>query len=212
MPGRIRGLGVGVEEPPVAHLLPQKGRVDDAHLHEGVRTELVVQAGQGGEHGLLLFVAHAVVAGVVERDGRGEQALLHLADAVLIHPVVSDVVGDGLRRLPLAAEALGLVAQLLVAVLELRLDRLIAALGVLLGILRLPFPSGDVAFRGLLLLPGELAPVGGAPAPGRDLPEGVHVDGPRVTVHGPGVDAALARGVDELIDVEVGGHGIVLIR
>ena len=53
--------------------------------------------------------------------------------------------------------------------------------------------------------------MGGAPAPGRDLPEGVHVDGPRIVVHGAGVDAALAGGVDELIDVEVGGHGIVLI-
>ena len=87
----------------------------------------------------------------------------------------------------------------------------LGALGALLGILRLPFPAGDVALRGLLLLPGELAPVGGTPAPGRDLPECIHVDGPRVTVHGPGVDAALACGVDKLINVEVGGHGIVLI-
>ena len=209
--GRVGGLGVGVEEPPVAHLLPQEGRVDDAHLHEGVRAELVVQAGQGGEHGLLLFVAHAVVAGVVERDGRGEQALLHLADAVLIHPVVPDVVGDGLRRLSLASEALGLVAQFLIPVLELGLDGLVAALGGLLRVLRLPFPAGDVALRGLLLLPGELAPVGGAAAPGRDLPECIHVDGPRVVVHGAGVDAALACGVDKLINVEVGGHGIALI-
>ena len=53
--------------------------------------------------------------------------------------------------------------------------------------------------------------MGGAAAPGRDLPECIHVDGPRVVVHGAGVDAALACGVDKLINVEVGGHGIVLI-
>ena len=54
--------------------------------------------------------------------------------------------------------------------------------------------------------------MGDAPTPGRDLTEGVHVDGPRIVVRGAGVDAAFACGVDELIDVEVGGHGVILIR
>ena len=58
-----------VEELAVADLLLEERGVDDAHLHQRVRAELVVQAGERREHGLLLLVAHRVVAGVVEGDG-----------------------------------------------------------------------------------------------------------------------------------------------
>ena len=42
-------------------LFLEERRVNDAHLHERIRTELVVKAGDGGEHGFLLLIALMVV-------------------------------------------------------------------------------------------------------------------------------------------------------
>ena len=81
--GGVVPLTGDIEELAVADLLLEQRRVDDAHLDQRVRAELVVQARERGEHGFLLLVAHGVVAGVAEGYGGGEQALLDLADVAL---------------------------------------------------------------------------------------------------------------------------------
>ena len=98
-------------------LFLEERRVDDAHLHERIRTELVVKAGDGGEHSFLLLIAHRVVTGVIEGDGRGKHSLLHLTDAVLIHLVVADVVHHVFRGVALLSGIGHLIGQLLVPVL-----------------------------------------------------------------------------------------------
>ena len=98
-------------------LFLEERRVDDAHLHERIRTELVVKAGDGREHGFLLLIAHRVVTGVIEGDGRGKHPLLHLTDAVLIHLVVADVVHHVFRGVTLLSGIGHLIGQLLVPVL-----------------------------------------------------------------------------------------------
>lgn len=190
-----------IEELAVADLLLEQRRVDDAHLDQRVRAELVVQARERGEHGFLLLVAHGVVAGVAEGDGGGEQALLDLADAVLVHAVVSDVAHHVLRALALATGIRRLRGEFLVAVLELRLHGRIALAGLLLGLLRLLLEAGDLPLGLLLLLAGHLlARHGGGTGDGA---ERRHIDRAVIGIHGAVVAEPLPGGVDELLDVEV---------
>ena len=190
-----------IEELAVADLLLEQRRVDDAHLDQRVRAELVVQARERGEHGFLLLVAHGVVAGVPEGDGGGEQALLDLADAVLVHAVVTDVVHHVLRALALAAGIRRLRGEFLVAVLELGLHGRVALAGLLLGQLRLLLEACDLTLGLLLLLAGHLlASHGGGTG---DRAERSHIDRAVIGIHGTVVAEPLPGGVDELLDVEV---------
>ena len=192
-----------------AHLLPEERRVHDAHLDEGIRAEGVVEPAHRREHGLLLLVAHAVVARVVKGDGGGEQALLHLADAVLEHLVVADVLHDGLRAFAPAAEALGLGGQFLVAVLELALNRGVLPLRLAVGPLRLLGEALHLLLRRLPLLAGQLAALGlwGTPEGG----EGVKVEVACIRRRLRALAAEpLARGMDERLDVEaIVGRGFL---
>ena len=190
-----------IEELAVADLLLEQRRVDDAHLDQRVRAELVVQARERGEHGFLLLVAHGVVAGIPEGDGGGEQALLDLADAVLVHAVVTDVVHHVLRTLALAAGIRRLRGEFLVAVLELGLHGRVALAGLLLGQLRLLLEACDLTLGLLLLLAGHLlASHGGGTG---DRAERSHIDRAVIGIHGTVVAEPLPGGVDELLDVEV---------
>lgn len=199
--GGVVALTGDIEELAVADLLLEQGRVDDAHLDQRVRAELVIQSRERGEHGFLLLVAHGVVAGVAEGDGGGEQALLDLADAVLVHAVVADVVHHVLRALALAACVRRLRGEFLVAVLELGLHGRVALAGLFLGQLRLLLEACDLPF-GLLLLPAGhlLASHGGSTGDGA---ERRHIDRAVIGIHGAVVAEPLPGGVDELLDVEV---------
>ena len=199
--GGVVPLTGDIEELAVADLLLEQRRVDDAHLDQRVRAELVVQARERGEHGFLLLVAHGVVAGVAEGYGGGEQALLDLADAVLIHAVVADVVHHVLRALALAACVRRLRGEFLVAVLELGLHGRVALAGLLLGQLRLLLEACDLPFGLPLLLAGHLlASHGGSTGDGA---ERRHIDRAVIGIHGAVVAEPLTGGVDELLDVEV---------
>lgn len=142
-----------------------------------------------------------MVAGVPEGDGGGEQALLDLADAVLVHAVVTDVVHHVLRALALAAGIRRLRGEFLVAVLELGLHGRVALAGLLLGQLRLLLEACDLTL-GLLLLPAGhlLASHGGGTG---DRAERRHIDRAVIGIHGTVVAEPLPGGVDELLDVEV---------
>ena len=198
--GGVVPLTGDIEELAVADLLLEKRRVDDAHLDQRVRTELVVQARERGEHGFLLLIADGVVAGVAEGDGGGEQALLDLADAVLVHAVVADVVHHVLRALAFAACVRRLRGEFLVAVLELGLHGRVALAGLLLGQLRLLLEACDLPL-GLLLLPAGhlLSSHGGGTGDGAECR---HIDRAVIGIHRAVVSEPFPRGVDELFDVE----------
>ena len=199
--GGVVSLTGDVEELAVADLLLEQRRVDDAHLDQRVRAELVVQARERGEHGFLLLVAHGVVAGVAEGDGGGEQALLDLADAVLVHAVVADVAHHVLRALAFAAGVRRLRGEFLVAVLELGLHGCVALAGLLLGQLRLLLEACDLPFGLLLFLAGHLLARNDRGT--GDGAERRHIDRAVIGIHGAVVAEPLPGGVDELLDVEV---------
>ena len=199
--GGVVSLTGDIEELAVADLLLEQRRVYDAHLNQRVRAELVVQSREGGEHGFLLLIAHGVIAGIAEGDGGGEQSLLDLADAVLVHAVVADVVHHVLRALAFAACIRRLRGEFLVAVLELRLHGRVALAGLPLGQLRLLLEACDLPF-GLLLFPTGhlLASHSGSTGDGA---ERRHIDRAVIGIHGAVVAEPLPGAVDELLDVEV---------
>lgn len=142
-----------------------------------------------------------MVAGIAEGDGGGEQALLDLADAVLVHAVVTDVVHYVLRALALAAGIRRLRGEFLVAVLELGLHGRVALAGLLLGQLRLLLETCDLPFCLLLLPAGHLlASHSGSTGDGAKRR---HIDRAVIGIHGTVVAEPLTGGVDELFDVEV---------
>ena len=198
--GGVVPLTGDIEELAVADLLLEQRRVDDAHLDQRVRAELVVQARERGEHGFLLLVAHGVVAGIAEGDGGGEQALLDLADAVLVHAVVADVVHNVLRALAFAACVRRLRGEFLVAVLELGLHGRVALAGLLLGQLRLLLEACDLPFGLPLFLAGHLLARNDRGT--GDGAERRHIDRAVIGIHGTVVAEPLTGGVDELLDVE----------
>ena len=141
-----------------------------------------------------------MIAGVPEGDGGGEQTLLDLADAVLVHAVVADVVHHVLRALAFAACVRRLRGEFLVAVLELGLHGRVALAGLLLGQLRLLLEACDLPFGLPLFLAGHLLARNDRST--GDGAERRHIDRAVIGIHGTVVAEPLTGGVDELFDVE----------
>ena len=90
--GRV--IALGREEALASDLLLGDGDVGDGELHARVGPEVVVERREHGEDVLLALAPGRLVADVGELDGLGEEACLHLGDAVLVDGVVADVGGD----------------------------------------------------------------------------------------------------------------------
>lgn len=94
VPCSIVCLTLRVEELAVTDLFLEERRVDDAHLHERIRTELVVKAGDGGEHGFLLLIAHRVVTGDYRFSNMPRSPFLDFFHAAHFHAVNSAPVSS----------------------------------------------------------------------------------------------------------------------
>ena len=137
-------------------LLFEERGVDDVHLHERVRAELVVKSTHCGEDTLLCVFAHRMIGSVLEFDTRGEHPLLDFADAVLVHAVIANEGNDVLCRASAVSGGNHLGRKLFIAVLQLLLDGLLL-LGVLPEFLLVfLFEPLGLACAFLFLLAGQL--------------------------------------------------------